>query len=240
MIELLQFYNELPDSEKLKDCVTTRVKVQLGNGIKNLHTIKTYERVPDQDELEHFLIESGLGTEHEYAKITAIGPGTVYILSKSMIRHLAADSSMATEKTLSEQNSMLVHQILRQSEKQSEWAFRVIDRQSLQVETLVKENNKLRSDVFASESATMALDMELQTVEAQQQSDIKSQGVEAFAKAVDVYQTSQERKALSPERVKELLMTSPGIVTQLVSDDDLVNLFTAEMMKGGVDDVESE
>ena len=135
---------------------------------------------------------------------------------------------------------MLVHQILRQSEKQSEWAFRVIDRQSLQVETLVKENNKLRSDVFASESATMALDMELQTVEAQQQSDIKSQGVEAFAKAVDVYQTSQERKALSPERVKELLMTSPGIVTQLVSDDDLVNLFTAEIMKGGVDDVESE
>jgi hypothetical protein len=85
----------------------------------------------------------------------------------------------------------------------------------------------------------MALDLELQAAEAQQQSDIKTQGLDALTKAVDVYQTSQERKALSPERVKELLMTSPGIVSQLVTDDDLVNLFTQEILKGG-ENAESE
>ena len=104
---------------------------------------------------------------------------------------------------------------------------------------LTQQNFQLRGDIFEAESATMALDLELQAAEAQQQSDIKTQGLDALTKAVDVYQTSQERKALSPERVKELLMTSPGIVSQLVTDDDLVNLFTQEILKGG-ENAESE
>lgn len=244
MIELLQFYNELPESEKLKECVTDRVKVQLGNGTKNLHTIKTYERVPDQDELEHFLTESGLGTEHEYAKITAIGPGTVYILSKSLIRHLTADSSLTTEKTLSEQNSMLVHQLLRQSEKQSEWAFRVIDRQSQQVETLVKQNNRLRSDVFEAEASTMALDMELQNAEAQQTADTKTQALEALVEGIQVMKQAQARNngkgKITKDQAKDLLVSSPGLVKELVQDEDLVNMFMAEILTEEAENAETE
>ena len=229
MREITDFLEDLPEG-------TIKLKIRLGSTRTRLKTIKVFEEIPTDVDIEDVLLSCGFGDPHEYAQLVGVDAGGKHTKSKSLIRHVKREGGEDPLRILTEEFRMLMQEARRMISVNNDSFAAVVENNSI----LTQQNFQLRGDIFEAESATMALDLELQAAEAAQQSDMKSQGLEALTKAVDVYQTSQEKKALSPERVKELLMSSPGIVTQLVSDDDLVNLFTAEIMKGGVDDAESE
>ena len=224
MREITDFLEDLPEG-------TLKIKVRLGSTRTRLKTIKVFDGIPTDVDIEDVLLSTGFGDPHEYAQLVGVDAGGKHTKSKSLIRHIKREGQEDPLRILTEEFRMLMQEARRMISVNNDSFAAVVENNRI----LTEQNFRLRGDVFASESATMALDMELQAVEAQQQSDIKSQGLEALTKAVDVYKSSQERKAVSPERVKELLMTSPSIVSQLVEDDELVSLFTSEILKGGLD-----
>ena len=225
MREITDFLEDIPEG-------TIKVKVRLGSTRTRLKTIKVFETIPTDVDIEDVLDQYGFGDPHEYAQLMGVDAGGKHTKSKSLIRHVKSDVGEDPLRILTEEFRMLMQEARRMISVNNDSFQAVVENNRI----LTEQNFRLRADIFEAETTTMALDMELQAAESQQQSDIKTQGLEALTKAVDVYKASQERKALSPERVKDLLMTSPEIVSQLVKDQDIVGMITEEIMKGTEED----
>lgn len=227
MRELTDFLEEIPEG-------TVKIKVRLGSTRTRLKTIKVFDTIPTDVDIEDVLLSCGFGDPHEYAQLVGVDANGKHTKSKSLIRHVKAEGGEDPLRILTEEFRMLMQEARRMISVNNDSFAAVVENNRI----LTEQNFRLRGDIFAAESATMALDMELQAAEAQQQSDIKTQGLEALTKAVDVYKSSQERKTFSPERVKELLINSPDIVSKLAKDEEIVSLISAEIFGGN--DAESE
>ena len=229
MKELVEFIEDLPSE-------TVKVKVCLGSTRTRLKTIHVFDEIPTDYDIEQILISAGFGEEHEFARVFGVDDRGKSTRSKSLLREIKRESDEDPLRILAEEFRLLMRESRQMLAVNNDSFAAVVENNRI----LTEQNFRLRGDIFSAESATLALDMELQALESDQNNDLKTSALGALVEGVKAIKDVQAKKtqSVTAETMKDILLNAdPETVSELLSNDE-VKSFVVEAMMGATSDAE--
>lgn len=212
--------------EQLADLNPHKIVTRAGDNRTSLSIVGRFDcdfsdgvmTFPDYDELETNLTGAGYGDDLQYARVIAYDEKGRQIKSVSLKHDPKQDESAS-----------LVDGMLAMAAEMRRFVATINTTLEAREETLQHIIDQLMIAKHAeieSHAASIALDLELQKQEEMQGTDSKER---ALALAEHVVSQMMGAK-LNPSSLKDLIMSSPEIVDELLKDKDVVELVGAKFL----------
>ena len=221
----MDFYTEISQILETMPEETTRIAVKIGKKRNQLrHVLNLY--APFQDGIIiDTLEENGFGVDSEFARLWFYDVNKQKLQSKSISQSIEQD-----EKPVSEVGNMVDGVLATMAEMR-----RFITVQNESISTLVNRHADMMTQIFESKeeimverAAAIGLDMELQAVKDEVESNYKTQAIKAVSNAAATFAESYTGQ-VSPDKMVSLIMSNPDYIDYALQNEELTNLIAKKI-----------
>ena len=221
----MDFYTEISQILETMPEETTRIAVKIGKKRNQLrHVLNLY--APFQDGIIiDTLEENGFGVDSEFARLWFYDANKQKLQSKSLSQPLELE-----DKPISEVGNMVDGVLATMAEMR-----RFITVQNESISTLVNRHADMMTQIFESKeeimverAAAIGLDMELQAVKDEVESNYKTQAIKAVSNAAATFAESYTGQ-VSPDKMVSLIMSNPDYIDYALQNEELTNLIAKKI-----------
>ena len=221
----MDFYSEISQILETMPEETTRIAVKIGKKRNQLrHVLNLY--APFQDGIIiDTLEENGFGVDSEFARLWFYDSNKQKLQSKSLSQPLEQD-----DKPVSEVGNMVDGVLATMAEMR-----RFITVQNESISTLVNRHADMMTQIFESKeeimverAAAIGLDMELQAVKDEVESNYKTQAIKAVSNAAQTFAESYTG-VVTPDKMVSLIMNNPDYIDHALENEELTNLIAQKI-----------
>ena len=221
----MDFYSQISNILETMPEETTRIAVKIGKKRNQLrHVLNLY--APFQDGIIiDTLEENGFGVDSEFARLWFYDENKQKLQSKSISQPLETE-----DKPISEVGSMVDGVLATMAEMR-----RFITVQNESISTLVNRHADMMTQIFESKeeimverAAAIGLDMELQAVKDEVESNYKTQAIKAVSNAAQTFAESYTG-VVTPDKMVSLIMSNPDYIDHALENEELTNLIAQKI-----------
>jgi hypothetical protein len=209
--------------EKLPESAC-KLHVKVGSKANRLTNVRSFDYLAPEEEILDCLEEYGYGSEYGYARLIWYDSKSKQVKSYSISEKLKEEEESSTIK-------VLVDGLLDMAAEQR----RFVSTMNSTVESLTgaltqsrEKNLELQEQVVEERSTTLALDLALQDAEKEGELNYKERALETISQGIQAYVAN--KTAMTPAGLKNLMLEHPGLIDELVKDEEVVNLISQRIM----------
>ena len=208
---------QLPDS-------ASSLAIKVGSQRTRLTQVHCFNRLPSEEEILDCLEDYGYGTEYGFARLVWKSEKGTNVKSVSLSESIKDEEESSTIKAL-------VDGLLDMAAEQR----RFVSTMNSTVESLTgaltqsrEKNLELQEQVVEERSTTLALDLALQDAEKEGELNYKERALETISQGIQAYVAN--KTAMTPAGLKNLMLEHPGLIDELVKDEEVVSLISQRIM----------
>lgn len=209
--------------EKLPE-TAFKLAVKIGSKVNKLTHVHSFPSLPNEEEILDCLEEYGFGTEYPYARLIWQDEKGRAVKTYNFTEKLKEEEESSTIKAL-------VDGLLDMAAEQR----RFVSTMNSTVESLTgalthsrEKNLELQEQVVEERSTALALDLALQDAEKEGELNYKERALETISQGVQAYIAN--KTAMTPQGLKNLMLQHPGLIDELVKDEEVVKLISQRIM----------
>ena len=207
-----------------------KLSIKVGSQRIKMTQVQVFAYLPTEEEILDCLEDYGYGTEYGFARLQWQNEKNKPVKSLSLSTPLESENNQSDlSKTLDTMLS-LVSEVRRFTAVQNEGNEKLM-------EALIKSqdrNDELREQVVEERSTALALDLAIQDMEKSGEENYKDRAIEMLSQGVQAYLASKSR--LTSEELKNLMLQHPGLIDELVKDEEVVKLISQRIMSNKLEE----
>ena len=221
----MDFYSEISHILENMPEETTRIAVKIGKKRNQLRHVLNLQSPFNDGIIIDTLEENGFGVDSQFARLWFYDANKQKLQSKSLSQPLETE-----DKPVSEVGNMVDGVLATMAEMR-----RFITVQNESISTLVNRHADMMTQIFESKeeimverAAAIGLDMELQAVKDEVESNYKTQAIKAVSNAAQTFAESYQG-VVTPDKMVSLIMNNPDYIDHALENEELTNLIAQKI-----------